>query len=298
MTKVLNLIASFLIAAQLLFGCSTARITETLPSIQEETSMPNKVQSTFTSSPIDRTTVTLEPLFTPTSFPTPTVTILPSLEPIKAKELIESLLKEPKDCMAPCFWEIIPGQTKLVELKSTLTRMGFDIKSTTLNNQDYFYGVNYDFNSGLSFTAIFTVADEIVKNLRLKITPEPQKAGTNREWSTYSPETIIQHYGPPSKVDLFLGRGPITSLDIVLYFDPVDMIIEYYIGDIGPKNQICPPREQFNSVRVWMGKNPYQPPLAGQPLEKTTGLTLDEFAKIMTGDPEQACFTFDPDKFP
>jgi hypothetical protein len=78
----------------------------------------------------------------------------------------------------------------------------------------------------------------------------------------------------------------------------VDTIVEYYSSDIGLNTKICPLRDQFDSVRLWMGKDPVDPPVPGEPLEKTTSMTLDEFSELMTGEAGQACFDLDFDLFP
>ena len=80
---------------------------------------------------------------------------------------------------------------------------------------------------------------------------------------------------------------------MVLYFDTVDLIIEYNDYDFtfnGSVFEICPLTNQWEGVRIWMGENPYKPPPSFLvPLRDATTLTMEEFVSIMTGDPEEAC---------
>lgn len=86
-----------------------------------------------------------------------------------------------------------------------------------------------------------------------------------------------------------------------MYFDAEDLIVQYTGVDIistqKGASQFCPLSAQFDTAWLWMGKNPVNPPAYGIPLENVTSLTLDEFSKLMTGDPKQACFIVNGDVF-
>jgi hypothetical protein len=93
-----------------------------------------------------------------------------------------------------------------------------------------------------------------------------------------------------------------SFLDMVMRFDTVDLIVEYTGYDVIPRQKdlpkICPLTVQFDSVRLWMGKNPYQLPREAITLETATSLTMEEFSKLMTGDPNKACFNLKEEAFP
>jgi hypothetical protein len=112
------------------------------------------------------------------------------LEPAQAEEAIGTLLQEPVDCLAPCFWGIVPGQTSLSEARNIFTRLGLPVASTTYEGKE-FHGIRYDFESGLSIIVTLTVQDETVMNLRVDIGLEKSQPGVPREWLAYSPETLI-----------------------------------------------------------------------------------------------------------
>lgn len=239
--------------------------------------------------------ITPTPTFSPTQTATPTQPA--TLEPRQALETIQALLQKPVDCDAPCFWEIVPGQTTLRDAENVLMRLGLQIEHTVYNAQD-FYGISYDVDGGLSLIATFTVRDEIVTDLRVDINPETQEMGIPRDWLAYSPETLIERYGTPSKVDFFLGgAAPDTSYAMDMYFDSKNLIIEYYSYDLGPNLQICPLIDQMSSVRIWMGADPVNPPPDSVPLEKATSLTMEEFIQLLTRDLNTACFNLNVDAF-
>lgn len=290
--KILQQLIVLIILGLLLYGCLPTGVT-VMPTISEtNTPFPTATHS-FT------TTVTWVRLSTskPTLTQTATAIPSPSLEPEQAREAIKELLRESIDCAAPCFLGIVPGKTRLGEAINILTHLGLEIKSTKLDN-NFFYVIKYESDSGLSIIATLTVTGDIVRSIEIDITPEEQKTGIQREWLAYSPETMIQRYGQPSRVELFLGRGPDTNFVMDVYFDEVDTIIEYFITDLGPNTRICPVRDQFDGINLWMGKNPWYPPLKGIALEKATSLTLDRFAELMTGNPDEACFDLLVDMFP
>jgi hypothetical protein len=242
---------------------------------------------------------------TPSSLPQPTQTITltppPTLLPEQAKETITTLLKEPVDCDAPCFWGIIPEQTTFSEVKNILNHLGLQIKRTMYKGKD-FYGVSYDLDSGLSVLVTLTVQGMIVTDLRVDINPETQKTGVLREWSAYSPEALIQRYGTPSKVDFALEWGPRSFFAMDIYFETVELIVEYtgyeIISGTRTMPQVCPLTDQFSSVRIWMGKDPQNPPPDGVLLEEATSMTAEEFSELMKGSPDTSCFSLDGEMFP
>ena len=173
--------------------------------------------------------------------------------------------------------------------------------STTYEGTD-FHGIRYDFDSGMSIIVTLTVQDDLVTNLRVNISPEKYQLGVQREWLAYSPETLISRYGTPSNVEFFVGRAaPVNTYSMVMYFDTVDMIIEYYGNDL-PFNDgsfiICPLNSGFDVISIWLGANPEKPPLVATPLEEATSISLEKFAELMTADPQNACFALREDAFP
>lgn len=241
------------------------------------------------------------PSITPTPFYTLTPTLLDTLEPPEAMEAIRRLLQEPGDCASPCFWGITPGQTTVGEAGKIFDHFGLQMASTIINGKNY-SSIDYDLDSGLSFVVILTTQNDIVESIQVKINPEKQQAETRREWAAYSPEALIERYGVPSRVDFLADWGPAPLFAMQIYFDAVDLIVQYTGDKIIPGqrglSQICPQIVQFDSVWLWMGKNPQYSPVEGVPLEKATSMTVEEFSKMLVDDPDHACFPFDGNAFP
>ena len=224
------------------------------------------------------------------------------LEPEQAEETIQLLLQEPKDCKAPCFWGITPGKTSFAEARNIFASLRLYPQFTLAEGNRKFYAVDYDFDSGLSIDIILTIQDNIIENLNIIILPEKERAGIPRGWLAYSPETLITRYGEPSRVAFALDWGPRSYFEMDMYFEAVDLIVEYAGHDIIPRQkgspQICSLTAQFNVVRLWMGEDSVNPPADAVPLEEATSMTVQEFAELMTGDQDKACFIVKGDVFP
>ncbi len=200
-------------------------------------------------------------------------------------------MHEPVDCTAPCFWGIMPGQTTLNEARNIFSHLGLQMARD-------FFEIDYDF---LSISVILTIQNNIVENLRVRIHPEQQKPEFAREWSAFSPDTLIKRYGLPTRVDIIQDWNLNSVFAMTMYFDDADLIVDYVgidiMGIAKGSAQVCPLTAQFELVRIWMGKNPVYPPAKGFPIEKAISITIEEFSKLMTGNPDQACFIVNEDVF-
>ena len=260
---------------------------------------------TFTLTPTLTDTMTPQPTVTGTLTPTP----LDTLEPAKALETIQSLLKDPMTCTIPCFWGITPGKTTMDEVRAFFSRLGYiPIEGKEPTSGKHFYTIRFDPNSGLHHVEFFTT-NSLIENI-IFVPEITKQEGSPRDWIVYSPETLIKKFGGPSRVSLNFFRGQMASdsLTMVLYFDDLDLITEYSGYNMVPRVPhsplFCPLTASIDSVRIWMGPNPPNPPEGTDsfsqliPLEEVTSLTIDQFTQIMLGDPQQACFIINGDKFP
>jgi hypothetical protein len=296
----------FLILALTLAGCGRTAPTMQPTQIEQLLTL-TLIPPTATLVPTPIPSITLTPLVIieqpPSSTLTPTKTMTPlnTLEPDKANEMIKTLLQEPLDCSAPCFWGIVPGQTSNEEAKNIFSHLGLQMASKMYEGKD-FSSIHYVLDSGLSNWVTLTIQNNIVENIRIQITPEKRNAVTSRDWLAYSPETLIKRYGTPSRVDIGIDWGPSILFTMTLYFNDIDLIVDYSSTNFSYPNEnwkleVCPLTDQFDSAWLWMGKNPVYPPGQGVPLETVTSMTLDEFSKLMTGDPNNACFIVNGDVF-
>jgi hypothetical protein len=263
------------------------------------TTIPTQVE-TPASSP-----TFVAPISTSTNTPiaTTTPTLPLTLEPEQVKETIRTLLQEPVDCAAPCFWGIMPGQTTFEEATNIFIHLGLGLQGTTKLDGKDFYDVNYNLHDGIEISPVIALQNNVVKSLDVGIN-DTSPEGSPRKWSAYSPETLIERYGLPSQVDFFLGRvAPTPIHSMVLYFENVDLIVEYGGTNIlnvsrGAQLEICPLTNKVDFIKLWMGDDPQYPPYPGVPLEDATSLTMEEFSYLMIGDPIKACFNLKEEAFP
>lgn len=176
------------------------------------------------------------------------------------------------------------------------------MQMTLEQDNKQFFAIVHDLEVGPSIHIILTIEAGIVQNLRVTIIPEPQEGGSPRKWLAYSPETLIKRYGQPTSVDFFADWGPNPAYGMTTYFDEVDLIAQYESEDIhGGTNsapQVCPLTNQFDVIRLWLGKHPVDPPRAGVALESATGMTMEQFSDLMTGTPDKACLNLNKEYFP
>lgn len=229
------------------------------------------------------------------------MTPLPTLEEEQANEIIQTFMQDAAFCETPCFLGIVPGKTTLGEALDIFRYLGLSPEKITYAGKS-FYDVAYDFKSGLSISANMMIYEELVKNLTLDIHPEIQEAGFPREWLAFSPETLINRYGQPSKVEIAVDWTPRTLFELIMYFDEDNLIVDYVGYDITSirylSPYICPMTAQFDSVSLWMGEEPIYLPLEATPLEKATSMTIEEFSELMTGNPANACFDINDEASP
>jgi hypothetical protein len=275
--KPLSWLAIFLIPFFALVGCMPVR-----PTIQ-----PTVINVTKPATPTELVSL-------PSDTPSPTITLTPfdTLEPAQVTETLQPLIKEPMNCAVPCFWGIIPGKTSFDEAKTFFSQLGFTpFEGINPNSGVYFYTISYDSNSGHDSAVTLHIKDNLVEDI--KVTPDISvpKAGGPREWIAYSPETLIRRFGSPSRVDFAVGLGPNIGIDMIMYFDTSGLIVYYSGYNMTPKS-FCPLTASFDHVGLWIGPNPPDTPsFETTSLEKATSLTMDQFTRLMLGDPKKACFS-------
>lgn len=238
---------------------------------------------------------------------TPTLTPLPSLDPLTAEEAIKALLQETNECQAPCIWGIVPGESSYGEARNLLTQLGLLMIFSTKQLGNTFYQFEYVFENGLSVDVILTTKADLIENLRLFIEPVQQQSGDEREWSAFSQETLISQYGSPSNIDFSINliheedNENKAWYHMVMSFDSRDLIIEYNFAETQNLNSaylICPLVDDFQGVRIWVGKDPVDPPLGGTGIVDAASMTIDEFAELLLISPQTACLNLNGAVFP
>ncbi len=304
---------SLLIITLILTSCN---INNSTPS---KTPVPSEpVVLGITRSPLIKSSarpISTETQYTsPTAIPTniaPTYTQIPTslatLDPQQANGVVGKLLRESVDCSAPCFWGITPGQTTFNEANNIFSHLGLQMKYTNEHDNKKYSEVMYSLVSGLTISPLLAIQGDIVMNLDVYINPVKDQGGSPREWLAYSPEILINRYGTPSKITFYVGYprdpggDPEAWYHMVMYFEPLNFIIEYEFGVIPPPASslyICPLTDQFTSIRLWLGKDVENTPIGGVLLEEATSMTNVEFAKLISEYPSDACLTLKGDLFP
>jgi hypothetical protein len=251
-------------------------------------------------------TQTMEPTATPlpSATPSPTSTFTPqaTLDPTQAAYSIRQYLTEPIDCDLPCFLGIVPEETTYSEAAAIFSHLGLNTWTSVKGDQTYFGNDQFLFESGLELGLELVIYNEIVRSFTVGISPEKQQEGIQREWSVFSPEVLIRRYGQPAKIQFFMDREdtPIRQFFMDMYFDQVDLIVEYISYSIAIRDTIhlCPSKDQFHYFRAYLGKDLEHPPLELTPLEDVSELTISEFSEILTSDEGDGCVELDPDAFP
>jgi hypothetical protein len=309
MMKPVSWLSLVLIPVFVLAGCAsvspTIRPTQKV-QIPSPTSLPVMDTVVPTSMPTMAITETPSPTSTPTleitetSSPTATQTLLATLRPESVKETMQPFLKDPMNCANPCFLGITPRKTRTDEVRALFSPLGLKHREgTDPNSGRDFYSFAYETSAGLDSHVILYTSNNFVENI--EITPEitRQTDGSPRQWIAFSFETLIKKFGKPSRVEFAFdpGQGNIT-VNMILYFDPIDLIALYSGYEPPHSSQLCPFTFPFSDVRLWMGAGPLNPPtFPTVPLEMATSLTVDQFTQLMLGDPKNACFTLNWDVF-
>lgn len=245
----------------------------------------------ITSDLIDLSTVELLKSSTPIS----------TLNPTQTKELLQAYLQNSTSCELPCFLGVIPGETTQIEAYEILASLGVNIFTIMDNNQQH-YSFSYNFSDDFSFSPVFTIDKGVVEYYEIFINPETQVNENSRKWMTFSPESLIKKFGEPSGVEFsVIWGGPNAIISMLLFFEQLDMIIEYNNWDNFTRTSegiyVCPLIDQQNDIRIWIGNNSEQHPINGVPIDKATDLTIEEFSKLMLGQPKEACFYINESNF-
>jgi hypothetical protein len=164
----------------------------------------------------------------------------------------------------------------------------------------YYYSIGYEDSINRDSNVTFLSSDFVVENIEITPAITKQKDGATREWSAYSPETLIRKYGQPSRVEFAIDWGPSITLSMILFYDKLDFIVLYSGSGMFPGHpnspRLCPLTAPFDFVSFFMGPESGNPPiLSSVPLEKATSLSVDQFTKLLLDNPRDACMTLNGD---
>jgi hypothetical protein len=175
----------------------------------DTTKMPGSVISTKTvfleENGIFTSTQTINlPLITPTispkppqtQYPMPSETPLPTLEPTEAKKQLDTWMKQNGGCKLPCWWGIVPGETKIIDMRRKFQPFDFKIKSKAYEftfkegiKKEVWTGIYYDRNDDTKVFSVDSIDGEI---MRIRVYDDL----TNE----FTIKTLLDEYGQPQQI--------------------------------------------------------------------------------------------------
>lgn len=204
-------------------------------------------------------------------------------------------LKTNGGCKLPCWWGIIPGNTKFRAVIDSFKQQGINLY--LVRDLAGVLGVDVPHSTQLfdyRFSMELTAEQGVIS--RLKVDGETYKlTGSQRfasDWQRYSLSDILQGYGQPSAIRFISGppaeRDAPVLYTLTLLYEPLGFAISYS----GPAQfdnqsnviQACPRIEQMNDIRLTL-VSPGEPvsksssDLAdlGPTLQETIGISIEEF---------------------
>jgi hypothetical protein len=219
---------------------------------------------------------------TPTEKPTlPTMTVVPTLDLLGAKNLIQGFLTNNGDCRLPCLWGITPGVTALNTLEKFLMPIGeisaskkFDIHRSSHENSGGISATLWQNDIRIPVSFAYYKKNDAIHHLTLNAEASREEGeglgqtsisvyGENyfdKMLETYLLDKILANYGIPTSV--FIAPFPEEPrypsdakipFSIVLYYQDQNFFIEYIV----PKEKVgenivgCPSKVGSISVIVW-----------------------------------------------
>jgi hypothetical protein len=171
-----------------------------------------------------------------------TWTALPSLEENESREVIEKLLVDNGGCRLPCWWGIVPGETKWQNANQFFESLSCSIQK---RNDKYLFPQNitetsryyniYGVECANNYAAIWE-RDELIKAISL--------SGDNESKIFYLHQ-ILTNYSQPDKVFLYTQSNVpenIYPFYLVLFYSDQRMLLiyDYYAQKRGEVMQVCP----------------------------------------------------------
>lgn len=264
-------------------------------------SLPNSTQTltpiftstaTHTLTPTPSASVTRKPYtyLVSTAF---YITKTPTLSLAQANALVLDLLETNAGCQLPCWWGIVPGETKWPVARAFLAQVAVgifqgDLKYYVEQEVRYpitYFGVSYNVN-GKSAGALFYLKNNIINSI---------KTGPSGTDINYRLHQFLSRYGRPDQVLLSIAHVPIEPLPVNLVLVYEEGFLAYYELEVSKLDDqgyfwICP---TTTGPELWMWDSANEPSTNDvrefvfgadpprhrqlQPIEKATNLTIDAF---------------------
>jgi hypothetical protein len=311
-SKSLSLLAIFLwLVGLLIVGCNTSTTAtenkyETTPISQvgsgDLTPQSKQVLSTVTTTPILAPTTTISPTSTP--LPTVTPSSLPTLSSTEADTIILDLYKNNGECLFPCFWGFMPGQTKWETVKQTVAPFAYLID----------FGNSKPSEGNLAIAYVYVILSQVssvpmdhlygVENGIITTLDVPLLALSNN-----TPQAILESYGKPSEIWLLTASVPmddVLGFRLSLFYAEHHFMLTYSNWDgevINGKVRGCisgeneslhlvawsPEKKLTSSEAIYGLHKPHRQIIYDLPIEEATGISVASFYETFKDSNEPIC---------
>jgi hypothetical protein len=193
-------------------------------------------------------TGTPKPSKTPLPTATATNTPMPTLSKAESEKYVKKLLEDNAGCDLPCVWGLVPGKTSYSEAQRLFESLGW---KGSISNGAFYTGKDLE-SVSLPISVGIYAENEVVEKLTVGI-------GGNDFLDLvkyFSFENILNVYGEPAEVLVFIGTNPgvlepdETSFELLLYYESKKTLIEY-VGTAtkaGNSYRFCPARPNAGST--------------------------------------------------
>ena len=289
--------ALFILVMLILVGCSSRN--QQTPFATSTMMTGEYLEEIPLSTPISGSIFTVTP--SPSSVPSPTSSAVPTLELTPFAGEIHAFLTQGENCSSPCVFGIVSGQTSLEDAMKTFAWLRHPLLEKTYPNGSKFYNTVMGVEEkNLSIVVDLFAEKRVVKNMIVGVSLSADKHVSDIDaWKAFSPKMIIEKYGVPSRVGIYLSfpteEGfPIYTAwyDMILFYDKQNFAIVYFHGLVKEEDFIkaCPATDLFTGLKIYYGKDLENPPFDGLPLEKVTLLTLEQFTDLLKEESGFDCF--------
>ena len=228
-------VKSLFLCGAIFFLVSCAMNTGQLPS--DATNVPSPATNTEQELlPISTTTTTPLPSATPsvvstaTSLPAQEVIALPTISPDALHSFVLDLTDDSQNCLLPCFWNIVPGETEWRNIEPFLATFAYRISYGAADGTfsdipvgNSFIAWMYVYLPDLSnapFSYTFNVRDGIVTMIDAAILTVPIN----------SLPAILNEYGQPTEIWVLTANAPmddVLGFRLTLFYSPNQFLLSY-----------------------------------------------------------------------
>lgn len=299
-----------------LLTITSCHVTTKTPTLVISTSLPMahtltpNVPIRFTTTPLAQATTLASTNIVPppTSIATPTQisSPVPTLTVQQLTEYALEMLKDNGGCDLPCWWGIIPGETRLQEAKHRFGRAfsaGVPRNDGTVNHSARF-GIPSAKPEEYAFTLGIIEQGGIIQAIEVR-SDINEALPSNRfptDWRHFSLDQVLSRHGRPTHVELQVKpplhpNSPPSYLMWIVYENHGFWIL--YAGRSsfdGERMHICPSLQTTFGLDLWLqsakSSTPVFRPTPGagtRSLEEVTGMSLEEFYTTFRDADKGAC---------